>query len=169
MPILRLPDIFGHVIFCDDIRQEDGTGKAFYIGVYLAGMFVHSGFPVTLPSFAIAVSVSQRKKIFNPKVGLRIFLPGDPDTEASIQAEVDETVGGTIVSHIQQVKEATHPDARAPSEEEYPTMKAALKFAPIVMRQPGRINVQAVIGDNVVRLGGLPISPAFQPSNEPPE
>ena len=163
MATLPIPDIFGHTIFCDDIRQE-ADGKLFFIGVYGSVMVVNVPFPVTLPTFAFGINLSQRKDIFVPRVGLRIFLPGDTESAASIQAEIGETTEGVVAAQLSATTEFVHPDARVPAEESYPSLSALLKFTQIELKQPGRIKVRAIIGDNIVRIGTIAVSPAPQPA-----
>jgi len=45
----------GHVLFCDDIREEV-TGKITYIGSYTNVMFVRV-LPATIPQFCIVVTI----------------------------------------------------------------------------------------------------------------
>jgi hypothetical protein len=126
-------------------------------------MFTHLPFPVTLPTLAFAITLVQRREILDTRVGLRIFLPGDSEDEASIQAEAGEMVEGAILSEMDQRKAAVHPDARTPPGESYPSMKTILRFQQLVIKQPGLIKVRAVVGENIVRLGSLAVSPAPQP------
>jgi hypothetical protein len=158
MALLQSPDVFGHTIICDDIRQEEGTGKLFYIGVYNAAILTHSPFPFAL-SLAFAISISQRRAVFVPKVGIRIFLPGDQETQASFQADVGETSEGAVASQLQQARESIHPDAQAPPDESFPTMRAIFKFQQFNIPQPGLLKVRAVIGDDMIRIGGIAVSP----------
>lgn len=145
------PEIVGHAIFCDDIRLEIDQ-KASYIGVYSGGtMYVRAEFPITLPKFAIAVSFAQKREIFVPNIGLRIFLPGDTDEKPSIEAE---TVPGMVL-----------PD----NEKNLPMilMGAQLVFTPLTLNQPGLIKVRAVRNGLLHRLGTLQIIKAPSPSPGP--
>jgi hypothetical protein len=161
MALLPIPDIFGHTIFCDDIRQE-ADGKLFFIGVYGSVMVVHAPFPVTLPTLAFGINLSQRKDIFLPRAGLRIFLPGDAESAASIQAEIGEISEGVVAAQLSAMSESIHPDARVPIEESYPSLRAILKFTQIELKQPGRIKVRAIVGENIARIGSIAVSLAPQ-------
>jgi hypothetical protein len=164
MALISTPDIYGYTIFCDDIRDEMG-GKHSLIGSYGGLMIVHVPFPATLSTFALAVTVLQRRSIFNPNLNIRIFLPGDSDDQPSIQGQFGEAVdlSGAAEAAVAQT-EALHPDATDQLEEGYLTMVAHMKFAPLVMKQQGIVKVRAIIGDNTYRLGGMRVSPPPPPS-----
>jgi hypothetical protein len=165
MALLPSPDVYGFTIFCDDIRQES-DGKLIFIGVYSGVMIIHVPFPAKLPTFAMSATVFQRKKVFIPRVGLRVFLPGDAEDAASIQVEAGETVDGTIVAATSAEVDTLHPDAQVPDEERYVSMHANMRFAQFEIKRPGIIKVRGVVGDSIVRLGGMRISPP--PQSNPP-
>jgi hypothetical protein len=156
MALLPSPDVYGYTIFCDDIRQE-ADGKLSFIGAYPGVMIVHVPFPAPLPTFAMGVTLLQRRRVFVPGLSLRIFLPGDADEAPSIQGEMGEVIGGSVAAETAQVN-ALHPDTQVSGEDSYVTMLANLKFAPLVIKQPGILKVIAVIGDNMIRLGAMRIS-----------
>jgi hypothetical protein len=161
MELISTPDIFGYTIFCDDVRNEIG-GKHSFIGAYTGGvMIVHAGFPVTLPIFAMAVTILQRRGVMIPNLSLRIFMPGDPDDQASIQGELKEIEEGKVAALANAV--GLHPAARS---DDYVMMSAQIKFTQMVLKEPGMIKVRAVIGDNMYRLGVLQISPPPPVGNE---
>src|ERR1700732_4431798 len=87
MALLDPPDFFGTTIFCDDIRQEIG-GKITFIGSYGTEMVVQGVFPAVLAKFAFGITFMQRRSVFEPKIGLRIFMPGDADDAPSITADM---------------------------------------------------------------------------------
>jgi hypothetical protein len=161
MALLPAPDIYGYTIFCDDIRQEVG-GKFIFIGAYGGPMIVHVPFPATLSTFAMGITLLQRKSVFVAKVGLRIFLPGDPDDAPSIQAEVNEIAEDAIAAATAAEAETLDPDTQGPEADRYVIAHNFLKFAPLVIKQPGIVKVRAVIGDDMVRLGALRMSPPTQ-------
>jgi hypothetical protein len=164
MALLDAPNVFGHTIFCDDIRDEVG-GKVTFVGVYTSNIFVHVPFPATLPVFAFGITLFQKRSVFVPNIGLRVFLPGDPDDAASIQAELGEKQVGAIEAQLSANRNFLHPDALAPVEaNSYPTLRANLKFQQLHLKQPGIMRVRAVIGDDMVRLGSIGVSPAPQSS-----
>jgi hypothetical protein len=158
MALLPRPDVYGCTIFCDDIRREV-DGKVSFIGAYSRTMIVHVPFPVTLPIFGFGVTLYQKKNLFVPNVVLRIFLPGDPDDAPSIQAEVVESKEGAMAEAAAAETDALHPDARGEEEERYVIIASQLKVTRLTINQPGIVKVWVAIGDNMVRIGGLRISP----------
>src|SRR5690348_14418787 len=106
--LIDSPDVFGSTVFCDDTRVE-ATGKLIHIGVYQGSMSIHIPFPVRLPTFSFAISLSQRVSVFNPKITYRIFLPGDPDDassdDASIVAETNETSPGHFIKQAEDLSD----------------------------------------------------------------
>lgn len=161
MVLLPPPDVYGYTIFCDDIRSE-ADGKISYIGAYGGHMFVHVGFPITLPKFGFAMFLFQRIDDFVPELGIRIFLPGDPDEAASIQAQMGEVVEGATMAQVDAQKSAVHPAANLPEDSPMVSMQANLVLAPLVIKEPGQIRVRAVRKGDLVRLGGMTISPVPQ-------
>jgi hypothetical protein len=157
------PDVFGSTIFCDDTRME-ATGKLIHIGVYQGAMVIHIPFPVHLPTFSFAISLSQKVNIFNPKVTYRIFLPGDPDDassdEASIVAEMNEAAPGDLIKHADTVSDAMGvPEERRKMVRSF----ANMAFQTLEIKQPGTIKVRADIAGNRYRLGSLSVLAAPAP------
>jgi hypothetical protein len=139
----------------------ESTGKLIHIGVYQGAMAIHVPFPVHLPTFSFAISLSQRVDIFNPKVTYRIFLPGDPDDassdEASIVAEMNEAKSGDLVNHAYTVADAMGvPEDRRKFVQSF----ANMGFQTLEIKQPGTIKVRADIAGNRYRLGSLSVAPA---------
>jgi hypothetical protein len=161
MPLVPAPDVYGYTIFCDDIRREV-DGKFSFIGAYSGTMFVHVPFPVTLPIFGLAITLFQKKTIFVPEVGLQIFLPGDPEDAPSIQAKGHESTEGAVAAATAAATDALHPDARGPEEDRYVILHNQLRFTQLMIKQPGVVKVRAVIGDDMIRLGSLRVSPPPQ-------
>lgn len=163
MAIIPAPDIYGWTVFCDDIREEAG-GKHSFMGVYAGNMIIHVPFPVTLPTFAMGVTVCQRRSIFTPSFSLLVFLPGDPDNTPSVRAEFHEVSQGKIAKETPAQRAALHPDAQGEMESEYVNANAHLKLSQFAIKQPGRIKVRAIIADNTYPVGSLRVSPP--PQNE---
>ncbi len=118
------PDFFGHSIFCDDIRQEI-DGKVTYVGAYTGNvMLVRAPLPIALPKFCIGIAFAQRRKLFTPDIGIRIFIPGDSDEKASIEAQF------------------TGPfELPEGGDDTYVRMTANTVFSPFPITQPGAIKV----------------------------
>jgi hypothetical protein len=161
MALLDFPDVFGYTIFCDDIRFET-DGKLNFIGTYHnSTMFVHVPFPLILAKFGFAVTLVQNRKGFVPNVGLRIFLPGDPDDAASIQGNLTESSEGAVISDVDARASAIDPAARHPEDKNMIALRAKLIFSPLVISGPGQIRVRAIRNDDIIRLGTLRISSAL--------
>lgn len=139
------PDFFGHTIFCDDIRFEI-DGKVTYVGVYNAGvMLVRSEFPITIPKFCLGMSFNQKKVLFQSKLGLRIFLPGDSDEKPSIEGEMQAP---TIPASI-----GNEPDG------EYTMIGSNMILSPFSIEKPGRIKVRILREGVLHRIGTLRVMP----------
>ncbi len=161
MALSSTPDIYGYTIFCDDIREEAG-GKHSFMGTYGGLMIIHVPFPATLVTFAVAVTILQKRKIFEPNLGLWIFLPGDSENEPSIQGKFSEIEHGKVAGATLAETEALHPDSLGrdePIDDIYVALNAHMKFSQMIMKQPGIVKVRAVIGDNIYRLGAMRVSP----------
>jgi hypothetical protein len=143
MKELEAPQIDGYTIFCDDIRFEV-DGKFTLVGCYYGEMTVRSVFPATLPKFAISAAFFQHKEIYEPKLRLKISLPGDPEGEPSIVVEVEPP-----------------PEANLHSTE-YPNIsaRANIIFSPLVVPSPGFIKVQMERQGELHPMGKLAVKAA---------
>jgi hypothetical protein len=122
---LEAPEIIGYTVFCDDIRFEM-DGKLTLVGCYHGVMIIRGEFPATLPKFAVSVTFTQHKKVYEPKLRLKMSLPGDPEDEPSIVVEVEPPPEANLLA-------SEHPNISA---------KANIIFAPLVITSPGFIKVQ---------------------------
>lgn len=157
----ELPDVSGHTVFCDDVRQE-ASGKLIYIGVYPQQvMLVHGTFPITLPRFCFVISVIQKVEILSPTVGIRIFVPGDSDDAPSIEAEVGERVDGGM-----QKQADIHAQSLGvpESDRKYVQMFANMQFDNFQLKEEGLIKVRADIGGKRYKIGSLRIVAPPKPS-----
>jgi hypothetical protein len=151
MEIIDAPDVYGYTIFCDDIRTEF-DGKISFIGSYPGQIFVH-GFPTVMPKFGLGITLYQRKDIFSPDMKLLIFMPGDSEDAASIQANVTE---GPQQSDA-PLNRATELAGILSDERPYVIARANLIVAPFTIGQPGAIKVRAVHNDKLIRLGATSV------------
>lgn len=152
------PDVSGHTLFCDDIRQEV-SGKLFFIGVYQAGMFVNGTFPVTLPRLCFSITLSQKVGSFSPNVAIRIFVPGDLDDAPSIEAQIGENIEGGLE---QQADGNAQLLGVPESERKFLEMSSNMQFENFLIREPGLIKVRADIGQKRYHLGSLRVLQAPQ-------
>lgn len=161
MVLIPTPDIYGYTTFCDDIREEVG-GKHSFIGSYAGLMIIHVPFPVALPTFALAVTIMQKRKVFDPNLRLWVFLPGDSESEPSIQGKFTEVLQGKVVDAASSQLETLHPatqDSAILPEDRYVALSAHMRFSQLILKEPGAVKARAVIGDNIYRLGVLLVSP----------
>jgi hypothetical protein len=151
MDTAPLPEAFGHAIFCDDIRFEIGS-KLTYIGVYTNNMFIHTGFPTTLPKLCFSVNYWQEGgKIITP-VKFVVFLPNDPEDKPSIEFGVaDETLEEVVKEHI-AIKNR--------DDKGYAMFRTQVSINNLVIEAPGSIKVRAVRGEQLIRLGSLQVDAA---------
>lgn len=154
-------DVFGHTIFCDDIRQE-ATGKFIYIGVYQGAMVIHVPFPVKLNRIAFAISVGQKSETLVPKMNYRISLPGDDEDTPSIEAEVSEQAPGAFIGAAESGANAAGiPEA----ERKFILSSANLMFDGVEIKQPGTIKVRVDIDGKRYRLGSLSVLAGQKPDS----
>lgn len=144
------PEIFGHTIFCDDIRQEI-SGKWIYIGVYQGSLLLNSDFPQTLAKFCFSINMIMKRELAKPPIKLRIFVPGD-DEAPSIEAELGETKEGGLHQAAAAASEALG----IPTEDQIHTVFFAnLVFENFVLKEAGRVRVRADIDGKRYKLGSL--------------
>jgi hypothetical protein len=144
-----VPDFYGNTIFCDDIRLEL-DGKVTYVGAYNSGvMLVRASFPLVIPKFCFAIAFYQRKDLYVPSLGLRVFVPGDGDEKASIEADLQ----GPIVND---------PQPKNLSNEHgvlYHMASTNMVLSPFTIEQPGLIKVRVLREGVLYRVGSLRIMP----------
>jgi hypothetical protein len=161
MNLLDSPALYGHTIFCDDIRDEVG-GKSSFIGVYRNNMFVNSGFPLVLPKMGFAIFYAQHRDKLVIDTMIRIYLPGDAEENASIQLQIPEE------AWRQGMAQANVASPLADHERTYVALGLNFVFSPLKIDRPGTIKVRATHGDELVRLGTLRVVDAPQQSTTPP-
>jgi hypothetical protein len=152
MALLDAPDFFGHTLFCDDIRNEL-DGKNSFIGVYGTQMLIHADFPVTLPKFAFGISFTQKRKVFDANLGIRIFLPGDAEDSPSVVADMtgpsSEDVQATGFSNL----------ITSPTDHAAITLHGNIILAPLTIKTPGLIKVRIARRGDLIRVGALEVAP----------
>lgn len=137
----RMPT--GHVIFCDDIREEIG-GKLTYVGVYGSSMVISAVAPVVLPQLCAAVSLRIAPPVEPFSVAVRIF--GSERNEVLSEAKAE--VGALTI-----------PFEPSPFADEHSVpffeMFFPLRMQNIVFSQDCAIKVRAFMGDDEIRLGAI--------------
>jgi hypothetical protein len=141
-----IPDFFGFTIFCDDIRFER-DGKTSYIGSYNGQMFVHSNFPLTLPKFGFGITFVQSAELFERKLIVKIFLPGDTD-EPSLHSDLTVPENAPILGIDSPKVIITRSDVLA---------------AGLVIKSPGDIRVRVERQGILHQLGRLNIQAVQMP------
>lgn len=156
-----LAKAYGNVVFCDDIRVEEG-GKFSFMGVYTNAIIVHSEFPVTLPKFGIFITYIEQYGQMEGDLSLRVYLPGDPDDKPSM-------VGDTIPASFREFTKLPDPDSEFPIDKPVKQYRSPLLLAPFTLRQKGFIKVRALVGNELVRLGAIKVDQALPAQPSPPE
>lgn len=131
----------GHVIFCDDIRQEM-NGKVTFVGAYSNFLFVNGTLPVVLPKLCMGIVYREETDSLQP-VKVKVFLPSD-----------DEDSPTATMAFEPQA------DMIPPPSEEFLFREARLLFElpGAVIAQEGRVRVRAYRGDDEIRLGSLTVA-----------
>jgi hypothetical protein len=155
---------YGYSTFCDDIRQETG-GKVSFIGCYRHKMFVHGGFPATLPKFGISFTFIERANKRPDHLIVMVFLPGDAEDKPSIS---------TTVNVKERDKDPARPPVGERDRETVFRFESQLIFAPLILRSEGAIKVRFKVNDEIIKAGALSIEPfvgtselSAEPPNEP--
>jgi Family of unknown function (DUF6941) len=157
MTVVELPDRFGHSVFCDDIRFEEG-GKISLLGVYQGAMYIHGDFPATLPKFGILLRYHERIGIDASKLIFKVFMPGDPDEAPSVAGEVP------IEELRKQVASTSDQEGEEPR---FHIVQANFVLSPLLIKQPGVIKVRATADSQIIRMGVLRIHKGTV-ANQPP-
>src|SRR5262245_38391794 len=140
------PALFGHTIFCDDIRFEMG-GKLTFVGVYEAIMYVHSEFPFVLPTLWMAIRYFEKFEAFTDEDAmLRIFLPGDDNAHPTMEGPLPLKEARRGVTF--------HPDGSA-TETRYVRIGINLALGPLAIPRAGLIKVRVQCGDEIAKIGTL--------------
>lgn len=160
----RLPDMFGHTIFADDIRREIG-GKISVVGAYNSIMYIHTGFPVALSKFGIWITYFERKGALDQDadVELRVILPTAPEGEPSTITSVIPASSRPKTPLLPR-----SPDAGSWPEPLFRRIDHQIVAEPLIIPAPGVIKVRAVCGDKVAKIGILRIGrPEPETTEEP--
>lgn len=138
---------YGHSIFCDDIRNEEG-GKLTFVGCYNGVMYVPEQFPLTFPKFCIHFYVVSPESQPYRSIVARCYMPGQvpPFAEQPIESPAVD-VQRRLVDELET----------AVSAPRHIVASASFVFAPLSIKVPGLISMRAVIdgASEELRLGSL--------------
>jgi hypothetical protein len=152
-------DAFGHVIFCDDARQEVG-GKLTFVGVYQTLLFVNQDFPVSLTKLVLSIHYSERLGIDAKTTSISISMPGDPDDQPS-------WVGQLPMADIHRAPRLSSGEDQGLPPPQFINVITQIVLAPCQLKSPGLISVTVRRGDEIIHLGRLRILRApTTPANE---
>ena len=133
----------GHVIFCDDVRQEN-TGKLLYIGVYVDALVIHSEFPATIPALNFIITYIERPGESTEPV--RFVIRSTWDEEEKPLAEINFPV-----------EDFRNLEFNVSGLEDAQQAASVIVALPLQVPRPGIITVYAERGAQEFRLGRLPI------------
>src|SRR5262249_51349701 len=148
---------WGTTIFCDDIRAEIG-GKATLVGIYTSDLVVHAPFPFVMPKFGLWISYFEVPSSISGDGKLRVTFPGDEMPSIETDVPMDQ-LRSQAVQKLPEKEED-------PEVDRWLHLLMPMVFAPLVLRQPGRILVRLHLGESVIRLGTLEIKGAPFAGNE---
>lgn len=144
---------FGFTIFCDDLRQEVG-GKVSMIGVYSETMIFESAAPAVLARLVLATTYVEPRGFDELPVSLRVVAPGH--AEPILMAPVLPAGPRTVMSALETPDAAEIPN--------YMLARFTIPLMNLFLPEPGRLGVEYVRGDSVVRGGSLLVG--FNPPTE---
>jgi hypothetical protein len=149
---------WGTTIFCDDIRAEIG-GKVTLVGIYTGELVVHAPFPFMMPKFGLWINYFEVPGSISGDGKLHVTLPGDEKPSIETDIPMDQLRSQAL----QKLHKADDPEV-----DRWAHLVMPLVFAPLVLRQPGRILVRMHFGESIIRLGALEITGAPSDGNESP-
>lgn len=146
--------IGGNVIFCDDIRQEEG-GKTTFVGCYKTALITEAKLPATLAKLGMLVIWSQSLDEERYPVEIQVFFPGDAEDKPALKGVMDFT------------KMVATPSDLAPEERQL-IMEFQIVFSPLELKEAGAARVIAIRNGKKHSLRRLEISskPADPSSQE---
>ncbi len=142
----RLPT--GHVVFCDDIREEIG-GKRTFVGVYGNFMVIAAVGPITLQQLCAAISLRIHPPIEPTAVSIRIFRSDGDELLFEASAEFPPTPSdlSSDTSSFGDENSLSFIELFVPA-----------RMQNLVITQDCAIKVRAFIGDDEIRLGSIVVS-----------
>lgn len=147
MNVIRPPLPGGHVIYCDDIREEVG-GKTTLVGTYGGEMTIFGSPPVKLAKFCVLIFIRLDPADIPPEIIVRVLrLERGDEREVLLEATM------AIPDAARQIElPPASPDARQIME-----MRLAQQFDGVEFTGPCTISTRAYIADNEYRIGSIEI------------
>jgi hypothetical protein len=136
----------GHVVFCDDIREEIG-GKLTYVGVYKNSLLISAVAPVTLPQLCAAISLRIGPSEKPLTVTVRVLRSDSEEPLCEVKAELEQLIAPSQKSPFSD-------DNTVPFFELF----FPVRMPSVVIKQDCAIKVRAYIGDDEIRLGAILVS-----------
>jgi len=138
---------YGHVVFCDDVRQEIGD-KLTIVGTYVGELTIFGTFPAVLPKLCAVVWLNT--PVFDPIKRAKFTLSGTP--LGDIRKELD---AGEIPENLPHFEGATRMD-----------IMVTLSITPCVINEAGTIMVDVETEAGILTIGKLKIR-AAPPESSP--
>lgn len=145
------PDIFGRVVFCDDIRTEI-DGKITLVGCYSADMVFPAPFPALLAKLGLYIQFFEKPDEVSEKLKLEIFFPGDSKDTPSMVSEIPQ-IEVLLPKEVSATRDA---DTRKVTSFNF-------VLSPVNITQEGYIRVQLSKGEDVYRIGRIKVSSKLNP------
>jgi hypothetical protein len=143
-------DVYGHTIFCDDVRQEVNS-KISLMGVWPPVILVHGTFPFIVPKLCMSVYFYELQKLAfvrEDEVPILVFGPGQTIDNPNLRAMVP-------VASKELIDAATKEPTYGSQEPLYAIGNIILMAAPFVIQEPGWVRVRAIYRKDVLSLGSL--------------
>lgn len=141
----RLPS--GHVVFCDDIRQET-NGKRIFVGVYNNVLGIAVPAPITLPLLCAAIV-------------LRIEPPIEPVTTIIriTRTDTDEVMFEieTKITPMNPVEQNTIEKTIESDSITFINVEVNAQIQDVIISRDCEIKVRAYLGDDEIRIGTLQV------------
>jgi hypothetical protein len=138
---------YGHVVFCDDVRQEIGN-KITLVGTYLGELTLFGTFPATLPQLVAAFWLSS--PIDNPIKRAKFTLTGSPLGDARQEFDTGEMPENT--THLEGTTRIN--------------IMVTHSISPCIILEAGTIIANVETEAGILTIGKLKIS-AAPPASSP--
>jgi hypothetical protein len=132
---------YGHVVFCDDVRQEIGE-KFTIVGTYGGELTVFGTFPAVLPKLCAVAWMNS--PVLNPIKHAKFTLSGTP--LGDIREELDT---GGIPENVPNFEGATRMD-----------VMVTLSITPCIINEAGTVTVDVETEAGILTIGKLKIRTA---------